>query len=95
VSKRLIDRHKLNFGREPRRNRPKTRRLLDRPVGDFIDPRIFQNGSRLRRLAAEGYLVRGQLDGIEVFFRTDKPYVSETVDDTVFDVDKHRRRFQE
>lgn len=97
MSRSPLDRHKpLNFGREPRRNRPKTHRLLDRPEGDFIDPRIFQNTSRLRRLAKQGYLRRGLLDGVEVFFRTEKPYVRPDVDDgPVFDAEKHRRRFQE
>jgi hypothetical protein len=97
VSKPAVVPVKPGNGREPRpKNRPKTWKLLKAAELRPLDPGVAQNASRLRRLAKQGYLRRGLLDGVEVFFRTEKPYVRPDVDDgPVFDAEKHRRRFQE
>jgi hypothetical protein len=87
---------KLKHNREPRpKNRPKTWKILEAAELRPLDPSVGRNASRLRRLATQGYLRRGTLDGREVFFRTDKEYVRERHDDTTFDVQAHLRRFRE
>lgn len=81
---------------EPRpKNRPKTWKLLAAAELRPLDPAVSQSASRLRRLAKQGYLVRRLVEGRELFFRTDKPYIREEHDDTVFDVQAHLRRFRE
>jgi hypothetical protein len=96
VSKPVVVLAKPGNGREPRpKNRPKTWKLLKAAELRPLDPGVSQNASRLRRLAQQGYLVRRLLDGKEVFVRTDKPYIREAHDDTVFDVQAHLRRFRE
>lgn len=94
MSKR-VEVRPLNVGREPKTNRTKTVKLLKAAERAPLDPRVGQNASRLRRLVALGYLERRVVDHYEMFFRTDKPYVVVEHDDTVFDVERHRRRFQE
>lgn len=82
-----------------KRSRPpraKTHKLLAAAEIRPLNPRTSEKASRLRmyRLAKAGYLHRKRIDGVELYFRTEKPYVRQ-VDQMTFDFAAHRRRFSD
>lgn len=82
----------------PLLRRTKTHKLLAAAERAPLNWRTSEGASRLRMhsLAKRGYLERRRIDGVELYFRTEKPYVRPADENHgTFDFAAHARRFRE